>query len=236
MPRTSVRIRVEDLIGTWSSRYWVVTAGSAAVCGLAAGIVPAVLGAASGWVLAYCWRVISQDRVQDAARTELATVVAALAEEYEAGATTAAAFESAAAAAQRYGHAFARAAASAAAGGEVSRSLDGDSGLTDLGVACAVASRTGCALNSVLDGVRADLEADRSLRRVVGAALTGPTTSALLLALLPLVGLVMGFAMGADPLRVLLHTKPGLAALSVGVCLDLTGLMWTLSLTRRASP
>jgi tight adherence protein B len=214
----------------------VVAAGSAAVCALAAGIVPAALGAVSGWVLAYCWRAISEDHAQDAARTELAAVVAALAEEYEAGATTAAAFASAAAATQRYGHPFARAAAAAAAGNEVSRSLDADPGLSDLGVACAVASRTGCALNSVLAGVRADLEADRSLRRVVGATLTGPTTSALLLALLPVVGLVMGFAMGADPLRVLLHTTPGLAALSVGVCLDLTGLMWTLGLTRRASP
>jgi tight adherence protein B len=91
-------------------------------------------------------------------------------------------------------------------------------------------------LTATLVGVRADIAADRAVHRTVAAALAAPRSSAFLLSGLPLVGLGLGAAMGANPLRVLLHTSYGAALLVAGLAFDLVGLAWTLTLTRRAVP
>jgi tight adherence protein B len=108
--------------------------------------------------------------------------------------------------------------------------------LAGLGVACAVASRAGSPLTAALAGLRVDLDADSDVRRAVHTALAGPRASAILLGLLPLVGLAMGAGMGADPWRVLTRSTPGVISLVVGVALDLTGVLWILALTRGALP
>lgn len=46
------------------------------------------------------------------------------------------------------------------------------------------------------------------------------------LALLPFVGIAMGFLLGANPLRVLLHTPLGAACAMTGACLQLAGWSW----------
>jgi tight adherence protein B len=167
---------------------------------------------------------------------ELAVVVAAIADEYAAGATSATAFSAAARTAARYRDALMHAARLASAGEEVSAALAADSALSGLSVACAVAGQAGTPLATVLHTVRADLLADHEVRRAVQTALAGPRASATLLALLPVVGIAMGIGMGADPVRVLLHTAPGMIAATLGVLLDLGGMLWTFALARRALP
>jgi tight adherence protein B len=204
------------------------------VAGLAAGPVPGVLAALTGWGLVRCTRLLSAERDDERRRTELAATVAALQDEYAAGATVAAAFTAAAANAGRFGPAVSRAAALARDGNDVAAALATEEQLAWLAVACDLVSRSGAPLGRLLAGVQADLAADRRTHRAVRTALAGPRSSALLLAGLPLVGVAMGAAMGAHPERVLLHTAAGLVALSAGVLLDLTGLAWALALSRRA--
>jgi tight adherence protein B len=74
--------------------------------------------------------------------------------------------------------------------------------------------------------------ADR--RRAVDAELAGPRATAGLLAGLPLLGVLLGTALGADPLRLLLTTPLGLACLALGLGLDGLGLWWSRRLASRA--
>jgi tight adherence protein B len=175
-------------------------------------------------------------RRQRANVTELATAIAAIADEYAAGASTTKAFTSAGQVAVHYRGPLLHAARLASGGGDVSPALAAEPSLSCLAVACAVAARAGTPLAAVLHTVRADLVADSEVRRAVQTALAGPRTSAMLLALLPVVGIAMGAGMGADPLRVLMHTTPGLIAATLGVLLDLGGVLWSFALARRAMP
>ncbi len=78
-----------------------------------------------------------------------------------------------------------------------------------------------------------DLAARIDQRGAVATALAGARSSAALLAVLPVLGLVLGTAMQADPVTVLLATPAGTRCL-VGVGLDAAGLLWTHWLAARA--
>ena len=223
-------------LASYAGNRWVVALIAVSLGSLLAGAVPGALAGATGWVIARYCAVLAAQRDAESGRAELAIAVAALADEYAGGATTNAAFMSAASVSERYEPVFSAAAAATAAGIDASPLFVAESELVRLGLACQVVQRSGAVFTSVLAGVQADLAADRAIRRSVNAALTGPRTSAMMLALLPAVGLVMGTAMGADPERILLHSSVGLVVLTVGVALDLTGLLWTLALTDRACP
>ncbi|MDQ2836298.1 MAG: pilus assembly protein TadB, partial [Actinomycetota bacterium] len=131
-----------------------------------------------------------------------------------------------------FGPALAEAGLLAGRGDAPEAALAGEPALAPLAVACGLVNRTGASFADLLAGVRVELSTDRSTRRSVQAAVSGPRSSAMLLAVLPVVGLAMGAAMGADPGRVLLRTPVGLVALTIGVLLDLSGVLWTLLLTR----
>jgi len=175
-------------------------------------------------------------RGQRANASELAAAIAAIADEYAAGASTANAFSSAGQVAVRYRGPLLHAAQLASGGDDVSPALAAEPALSCLAVACAVAGRAGTPLAVVLHSVRADLVADGEVRRSVQTALAGPRTSAMLLALLPVVGIAMGAGMGADPVRVLVRTTPGQIAATLGVLLDLGGVLWSFALARKAMP
>jgi tight adherence protein B len=204
--------------------------------GLTAGPVPGLLAGIAGLGLVRCASGLMAERDDELRRAELAATVAALHDEYAAGATVAAAFTAAAASSGRFQAAVSHAAVLASQGNEVAVALRAESELAGLAVACDLVSRSGAPLGRLLVGVQAELVADRQTHRAVRAALAGPRSSALLLAGLPVIGVAMGSGMGAHPERVLLHTTAGLLALSAGVVLDLAGLAWTLALSRRAMP
>ncbi len=84
----------------------------------------------------------------------------------------------------------------------------------------------GAGLAEGLERVAASLRSHREQREELDAQLAGPRSTALALALLPAVGLVLGGAMEADPLHILLHTPAGLACLVTGLVLEWAGLVW----------
>lgn len=100
--------------------------------------------------------------------------------------------------------------------------------------ACRVATETGAPLAPALGQVTEALAAEESARDDRESALAGPRTTARVLAWLPALGVVVGFALGADPLRVLLGGGIGTAALVGGAALLLVGHRWTAALVAHA--
>jgi tight adherence protein B len=105
-----------------------------------------------------------------------------------------------------------------------------------LAVAWSIAEQTGAPLADVLARVRDDVNAQRQLHRSVAVVVAGARSSAVLLALLPVLGLGLGAAIGAHPLSVLVQTAPGRVLLVAGVVLDALGVLWSSELIRRAQP
>lgn len=99
----------------------------------------------------------------------------------------------------------------------------------------SVSERTGAALGTVLDRVEHDLREVLRRRRVTATHLAGPRATAVLLAVLPVVGIALGSAMGSHPLSVLLSTSFGLVCLLAGALLEVVGAVWTAWLVRSAA-
>ncbi|MFV2121612.1 type II secretion system F family protein [Streptomyces sp. Act-28] len=122
--------------------------------------------------------------------------------------------------------------AAARFGGDVPEALrgaakaEGADGLAGLGACWQVAVDGGAGLADGLDRLEAALRERREQQERLRAQLSGAWATVVLLALLPVVGLAMGAALGADPLGVLLHTPAGLSCLAVGGALEAAGLWW----------
>ncbi|HEV7206763.1 MAG TPA: type II secretion system F family protein [Jatrophihabitans sp.] len=106
--------------------------------------------------------------------------------------------------------------------------------LRGIAAAWRVSDVTGAAPAAVLERVARDVAAADDRRRAVTVALAGPRSSALVLSLLPVVGIGLGGAMGADPIAFLIGAPVGRFLCAAGVLLDLAGLLWIRSLVRRA--
>ncbi|MFI6287380.1 type II secretion system F family protein [Streptomyces sp. NPDC051018] len=128
--------------------------------------------------------------------------------------------------------------AAARFGGDVPQALraaarePGADGLAGVAACWRVAVDSGAGLAAGLDRLEAALRADRDQRDDLTAQLAGARSTIGLLALLPVVALAMGWAMGADPLRVLLHTPAGLMCLLIGAVLEAAGLCWAARIVR----
>ncbi|MDG4833863.1 hypothetical protein O7627_31810 [Solwaraspora sp. WMMD1047] len=122
------------------------------------------------------------------------------------------------------------AAAADAAGSAVYRSLDarpGSDRIDDLTrAAVRLAERTGAPLADLLERIEADgRTTDRGLAAAAAQA-AGARATAWLLAGLPLGGIALGYGIGVDPMRVLLHTPVGAACAVSAVVLQVAGLAW----------
>ncbi|MFC7218124.1 type II secretion system F family protein [Streptomyces polyrhachis] len=131
--------------------------------------------------------------------------------------------------------------AAARFGGDVPQALrraarvSGADGLKGVAACWQVAADGGAGLAEGLDRVAAALRAEHRRREELRAEMAGPRSTALLLAVLPLVGLLIGSAIGAAPLKVLLHTPAGLACLALGAALEWAGLAWTARIVGEAA-
>jgi tight adherence protein B len=110
----------------------------------------------------------------------------------------------------------------------------GAEGLRGLAACWRVAVDQGAGLAAGLDRLDGALRAERDQRADLRAQLSGARATAVMLAGLPALGLLLGAAMGADPLRVLLHTGAGLGCLVIGGLLEGAGLWWALRIVRVA--
>jgi tight adherence protein B len=100
--------------------------------------------------------------------------------------------------------------------------------------AVRISERLGAPLADVLERVDADLRSVQRLRAMVGAQIAGVRATALLLAALPLAGVLLGVGLGADPVHQLLHTPLGAVCSAAALGLQGAGLAFTSWLTRSA--
>ncbi|MFF8466572.1 type II secretion system F family protein [Streptomyces griseus] len=140
----------------------------------------------------------------------------------------------------RLGDAEAAVLAAARFGGDVPAALrqaaeaPGLEGLSGMAACWRVAVDGGAGLATGLERLETALREDRRRREELRAHLAGAWSTVVVLALLPCAGLGLGAALGAEPLRVLLHTPGGLACLAVGVFLEAAGLYWACRIVRGA--
>lgn len=172
----------------------------------------------------------------------LAEALRSLVAELRAGAHPAAAAESAAVDAEpAAAKAMRSVAAAARLDGDVDRALAASRAaspataraLTQLCQAWILVRRHGLPLADVLDAVHHDLDTRVRFARQVLARMAGPRASATILALLPIVGIALGEAMGAHPIHVLTTTTAGQFLLVVGVALVCAGVTWSARLTNQ---
>lgn len=225
-------------------RRWVVAVGASVAVG-SLGVVPPLPALAFGAVAALstnaAWGVVA-GRVYRQGADSTSVLVAALADELRAGRSPPQALAGVAAHhAGPLADVLAEAARTEQLGGDTDAvfvsaagRLPGGADLSRLATAWRLSRATGCSLADVLDAVTLDLRARRRQHRLLVGLLAGPRASAALLAGLPVIGLLMGAALGADPVRVLTSTGPGQWALVAGVGLDVAGILWTGRLVRAA--
>ncbi|MFI0354410.1 type II secretion system F family protein [Actinomadura sp. 9N407] len=111
----------------------------------------------------------------------------------------------------------------------------GAEGLRLLAACWRIGAERGGTLATVLDGLVAALRDEEAQRQEIATQLAGPRATARLLAGLPLLGLGMAVALGADPLAFLFGTLPGLGCLLSGIGLNVAGLWWTRRLAHSAA-
>lgn len=130
--------------------------------------------------------------------------------------------------------------AAARFGGDVPAALTaaagqpGAEGLRGLAACWRVAVDQGAGLAAGLDRLEGALRAERDQRSDLRAQLAGARATAVMLAGLPVLGLLLGVAIGSDPLRVLLHTGAGLGCLLAGGVLESVGVWWVTRIVRGA--
>jgi tight adherence protein B len=211
---------------------------SLATVAVVIGVLPA-LATAGGAVVV--WRLARRRSVRRAARRHregLGELLAALRAELRSGADPRPAMAAAAAGLPGLGR---LAGAATSPVGDVRRELErlgalpGGRPAADLAAAWHVAELTGCGLAGPVHRVLSAHRADARLRRELAAQLAGPTATARLLTALPVAGVAMGVALGADPVGFLLGPGPGRACLLGGLALLVLGDGWTRSMTRAAT-
>ncbi|MFI6934061.1 type II secretion system F family protein [Streptomyces sp. NPDC050287] len=221
------------------AEWWSAVAGLALAV-LGASVLPAVAGLA-GVPLLRRVRLAREARRARARRGDaVIALCGALAGEVRSGRQPGEALLRAAQDSGGLGDAQAAVLAAARFGGDVPGALasaarqPGAEGLRALAACWRVAVDQGAGLAAGLDRLEGALRADRDRRADLRAQLAGARSTAVMLAGLPALGLLLGTALGADPLHVLLHTGAGLGCLLAGAALEGLGMWWATRIVRGA--
>ncbi|WP_405907367.1 MULTISPECIES: type II secretion system F family protein [unclassified Streptomyces] len=227
------------LRGRLRAEGWSVVAGLV-VALIGASVVPLFLGLAGVPLLRRVRRAAEARRELEQRGDAVIALCGALAGEVRAGRQPGEALLRAARDSAGLGEAQALVLAAARFGGDVPGALTdaarqpGADGLVGLAACWRVAVDRGAGLAAGLDRLEGALRAERDQRADLRAQLAGSRSTAVMLAGLPVLGLLLGTALGADPLHVLLHTGPGLACLLIGGVLEGVGLWWAMRIVRGA--
>jgi tight adherence protein B len=108
-------------------------------------------------------------------------------------------------------------------------------GLRRIAACWQVAAVSGAALAPVIDRVADALQDEIDVGRDVTSMLAGPRATVHLLAALPVVGLLLGTAIGARPVDFLLRSGAGLGCLLVAGALEAVGIGWARRIAVRAA-
>ncbi len=200
--------------GRLRAEWWSPVAGLVLAV-LGASVLPVVLGAAGVPLLRRVGWPVEARRARDRRADAVIALCGALAGEVRAGRQPGEALLRAARDCGGLGDAQATVLAAARFGGDVPGALaaaarqPGGEGLRGLAACWRVAVDQGAGLAAGLDRLAAALRAERDQRSDLRAQLAGARATAVMLAGLPALGLLIGTALGADPLHVLLHTGGG---------------------------
>ncbi|MFE9402220.1 type II secretion system F family protein [Streptomyces sp. NPDC006530] len=205
---------------------------------LGGSVLPLVAGAVAVPLVGRRLRARERERARARRADEVITWCAAVAGELRAGRQPGRALILAARDTTALGAATAPVVAAATFGGDVPGALreaakePGAEGLAGVAACWQVAVDGGAGLASGLERLEGALRAEREQQESLRSELAGPRTTVLLLALLPALGLVLGTAMGAGPLRVLLHSAAGFGCLLVAGVLEAAGVWWAARIVR----
>ncbi|WP_428985869.1 type II secretion system F family protein [Streptomyces pyxinicus] len=230
---------LRHLGGRLGAEWWALVAG-ALLALLGASVVPALAGAVGVPVLRRVRRARRAGRRRERRADAVIALCGALAGEVRAGRQPGAALLRAAQDTGALGDTQAAVVAAARFGGDVPAALavaarqPGAAGLLGLAACWRVAVDQGAGLAAGLDRLEAALRAERDQRADLRAQLSGARATTALLAALPALGLLLGTALHADPLHVLLHTGPGFACLVVGAVFEGAGMWWATRIVRGA--
>ncbi|CAL9512437.1 type II secretion system F family protein [Streptomyces pilosus] len=225
--------------GRLRAEWWSLAAGTVLAV-LGASVLPLLAGAAGVPVLRRVRRAAGARRARERRGDAVIALCGALAGEVRAGRQPGEALLATGRDSGGLGDTQAAVLAAARFGGDVPHALaaaarePGAEGLRGLAACWRVAVDRGAGLAAGLDRLEAALRAERDQRADLRAQLAGARATAVMLAGLPAVGLALGAALGADPLRILLHTPSGLACLVAGGVLEGAGLWWALRIVRGA--
>ncbi|MBO3083416.1 type II secretion protein F [Cellulomonas sp. zg-ZUI188] len=100
--------------------------------------------------------------------------------------------------------------------------------------AARLSDELGAPLAGVLERIASAVAADAEAEGERGAALSGPRSTAQVLAWLPVLGVALGALLGADPVGVVLSGGIGTASAVLGIVLVGLGRWWTATLLSRA--
>lgn len=105
----------------------------------------------------------------------------------------------------------------------------------ELAACLEIAELSGCPLADLLTRFAAQLEAEEDAEAARQTALAGPKATVRLLSWLPVFGLVLGMALGVDPLGTLLGNPWGIATFLAGLALTVGGRLWSSRLVASAA-
>ncbi|MDO4909793.1 MAG: hypothetical protein Q3962_08110 [Corynebacterium sp.] len=213
-----------------------------AICFLGLSFTTMLVLAAIGLVLWRAWKSYKDFKDGQAARETLAEVLGIFSGQLRAGNTTLVVEEHEDLHLETV-QVLEAASRRAAAGGNVEDSLGEakvhrrvDDELRRLGVMWGASRRYGIGLATVIDHQREVLDAYAKHQRSHRAQAQGAMMSARVLLVLPLAGIGLGSAMGAEPLDFLLGGGIGGVVLGVGVALAGLGYWWSQRIIGKAMP
>lgn len=125
--------------------------------------------------------------------------------------------------------------AAARSGGDIAAALranDASSLLRGVAACWEVAQGSGAGLASSLATLADSARETERIRGELRAGLAEPRATALVLAALPGLGLLLGAGLGADPWSWLLGSSPGRVVLAAGLVLEGVGVWWSWRITR----
>ncbi|MFJ8636051.1 type II secretion system F family protein [Streptomyces sp. NPDC093568] len=227
------------LPGRMRAEWWAPVVGLVLAV-LGSSVLPVVAGAAGVPLLRRVRLAREARRVRERHGDAVIELCATLAGEVRAGRHPGEALLLAARDSGGLGEAQSAVLAAARFGGDVPGALasaarqPGADGLSGLAACWRVAVDQGAGLAAGLDRLEGALRAERDQRADLRAQLSGAKSTVVMLAGLPVLGLLLGAAMGADPLHVLLHTGAGIGCLVVGGVLQGVGLWWASRIVRGA--
>ncbi|HTR69204.1 MAG TPA: type II secretion system F family protein [Mycobacteriales bacterium] len=110
----------------------------------------------------------------------------------------------------------------------------GASRLRYVAAAWTVTETVGGRIAVVLERLSEAMDDDEELRRELTSAMAGPNATMVMLAALPVLGVALGQAVGADPVRLLLHRPIGWILAAVAAVFDGVGIWATRAIARAA--